>query len=167
MPDQDTPIDRGTRARRADVSTEMIFAAIEEHGLSAFGFLTKTYPPKVVLAALRRDIDRGWLEYGVSEVHCWITPDGLARLAELRPPAAAPAPEQPESFTWNGAPPGPMCSSCGRERTLEDWYDYNPIQAVTGRPLGWYNGDDNQTCGQCLTAMMAGAWPAGTRGKTP
>lgn len=73
------PIDRRMRARRSDVSTEMIFAAITEHEFSAFRHLSETYPPKVVLAAFRRDIDRGWLEYGVSEVHCWITPAGLAR----------------------------------------------------------------------------------------
>ena len=97
-------------------------------------------------------------------------PDDLVEeriLAELRPPGPAPAPEQPESFPWEGAPPGLLCGSCGRERTLDDWYDYHPIQPVTGRPLGWYNAPDGQTCGRCLTAMMAGMWPAGTRGKTP
>lgn len=25
------------------------------------------------------------------------------------------------------------CSICGRERTLNDAYDYNPIQAITGK----------------------------------
>lgn len=95
-------------------------------------------------------------------------PDDLVEeriLGELRAPASAP--KEPESFAWDGASPVPVCGSCGRERTMDDWYDYNPIQPVTGRPLGWYNGDDGQTCGQCLTAMMAGMWPAGTRGKTP
>lgn len=99
-------------------------------------------------------------------------PDDLLEeriLAELLPPTSAPEPAatEPEAFTWQGAPATPTCGSCRRERTTNDWYDYNPIQAVTGRPLGWYNGDDGQTCGQCLTAMMAGAWPAGARGNTP
>jgi len=48
------------------------------------------------------------------------------------------------------------CSSCGRERTLEDAYDYNPIQVVTGRPVGWYSGDDGEVCPECMTATLRG-----------
>lgn len=61
----------------------------------------------------------------------------------------------------NAAPlmPGIVCGSCGRSRTLADDYDYTPLQLVTGRPLGWFNGDGEQMCGQCLTAMMKGEIP--------
>jgi hypothetical protein len=52
-----------------------------------------------------------------------------------------------------------VCASCRRKRTLADDYDYNPLQLVTGRPLGWYNGEDEQLCGQCLTATMRGQAP--------
>lgn len=58
------------------------------------------------------------------------------------------------------------CSSCGRDRTLDDAYDYNPIQALTGRPLGWYSGDDGEVCPQCMTAMMRGE-PLPPRVATP
>lgn len=46
------------------------------------------------------------------------------------------------------------CDMCGRERTLDDANDYNPIQVVTGRPIGWYSGDDGEICGGCMTGML-------------
>lgn len=52
--------------------------------------------------------------------------------------------------------PVPKCSLCGRERTLGDAYDYNPIQAMTGRPLGWYSGDDGEVCPECMTKTLRG-----------
>lgn len=53
----------------------------------------------------------------------------------------------------------PICSACGRERTLADDYDYTPMQLVTGRPLGWFNGDGEQMCGECLGLTMKGQLP--------
>jgi hypothetical protein len=54
-------------------------------------------------------------------------------------------------------PPLPQtCSACGRERTLQDAYDYNPLQAMTGKPLGWYSGDDGEMCPQCMTESIRG-----------
>ncbi|ORA23432.1 hypothetical protein BST13_35275 [Mycobacterium aquaticum] len=50
----------------------------------------------------------------------------------------------------------PKCSSCHRERTLNDAYDYNPLQVVTGQPLGWYSGDDGEVCPECMTKMLRG-----------
>ena len=50
----------------------------------------------------------------------------------------------------------PTCNSCSRERTLADAYDYNPIQALTGAPLGWYSGDDGEVCPECMTKMLRG-----------
>lgn len=47
------------------------------------------------------------------------------------------------------------CSSCGRERTLMDVNDYNPLQAIMGAPLGWYSGDDGEVCPECMTKMLS------------
>lgn len=65
------------------------------------------------------------------------------------------ADEPPEAITS----PIPVCSDCGRERTIADDYDYTPMQLVTGRKLGWFNGDGEQMCGECLTATMRGERP--------
>lgn len=48
------------------------------------------------------------------------------------------------------------CQLCGRERGINgmDAYDYNPLQVVTGRPLGWYSGDDGEMCPECLTRTL-------------
>jgi hypothetical protein len=35
-----------------------------------------------------------------------------------------------------------------------DAYDYNPIQVVTGRPFGWYSGDDGEVCPEDMEKMI-------------
>lgn len=50
-----------------------------------------------------------------------------------------------------------VCSLCRRERTLDDAYDYHPLQVVTGRALGWYSGDDGELCPECLTKTLRSA----------
>jgi hypothetical protein len=53
----------------------------------------------------------------------------------------------------------PKCSSCQRERDIKrpmDAYDYNPLQAITGQPFGWYSGDDGEVCPECMTSMIRG-----------
>ena len=50
----------------------------------------------------------------------------------------------------------PKCSSCSRPRTIADAYDYNPLQVVTGQPLGWYSGDDGEVCPECMTRIVGG-----------
>jgi len=50
----------------------------------------------------------------------------------------------------------PKCAMCGRERTFRDAYDYNPLQVVTGQPLGWYSGDDGEVCPECMTKTIRG-----------
>lgn len=50
----------------------------------------------------------------------------------------------------------PKCSICGRERTIYDVNDYNPLQAIIGAPLGWYSGDDGEMCPEDMTKMMRG-----------
>lgn len=47
------------------------------------------------------------------------------------------------------------CSICGRQRTLQDAYDYNPLQVVTGQPVGWYGGGDGEICPEDMTRMLA------------
>lgn len=64
----------------------------------------------------------------------------------------------PDVLAWL-TPPAltvPTCGLCRRERTLHDAYDYNPLQAITGQPLGWYSGDDGEICPQCMTKTMRG-----------
>lgn len=48
----------------------------------------------------------------------------------------------------------PECGLCHRKRTLNDPYDYNPIQVITGVPLGWYSGEDGEVCSECMTNML-------------
>lgn len=50
----------------------------------------------------------------------------------------------------------PTCSLCRRERTIADCYDYNPLQVVTGSPVGWYSGDDGEVCPQCMAKTLNG-----------
>jgi hypothetical protein len=77
-------------------------------------------------------------------------PTGLTERVEAGLPAVDPN---------AAAVPGIVCADCGRARTLADDYDYTPLQLVTGRPLGWFNGDGEQMCGQCLAATMRGERP--------
>ena len=65
----------------------------------------------------------------------------------------------PDADSRSASPPVPVCGACGRERTLSDDYDYTPMQLVTGRALGWFNGDGEQMCGECLTLTMRGQIP--------
>lgn len=78
---------------------------------------------------------------------------------------AAPEPAEPDSppvFDMVGAStmqPGIVCTSCKRTRTVNDDYDYTPLQIFTGRKLGWFNGENEQMCGECLTKTMKGQIP--------
>ncbi|WP_237085781.1 hypothetical protein [Mycobacteroides abscessus] len=49
------------------------------------------------------------------------------------------------------------CGPCGRERTLRDAYDYNPLQVISGQALGWYSGEDGEICPECMTALIGRA----------
>ncbi len=54
------------------------------------------------------------------------------------------------------------CGMCRRKRTIGDGehpmdaYDYSPLQVLTGKPLGWYSGDDGQMCPECMTETLRG-----------
>jgi len=79
--------------------------------------------------------------------------DGATKV--IRMVQAAITPPEPED-------PRPQCGSCQRRRTFRDEahpmdaYDYNPMQVLTGQPLGWYSGDDGQVCPECMTKMIRG-----------
>ena len=49
----------------------------------------------------------------------------------------------------------PVCTSCGRERTADD-FNYSPAQVILGRAIGWYSGDDGEICGQCMEKIIRG-----------
>lgn len=49
---------------------------------------------------------------------------------------------------------GVRCSRCKRKRTINDCYDYSPLQAIAGKELGWYSGDDGEICPECMTEMI-------------
>ena len=74
-------------------------------------------------------------------------PQGLTERVEAGLPAV-----DPNAATVAGI----VCAHCGLERTLADDYDYTPLQLFTGRPLGWFNGDNEQMCGDCLGKSMRG-----------
>lgn len=50
----------------------------------------------------------------------------------------------------------PTCIGCGRQRTLYDVNDYNPLQVVMGAPIGWYSGDDGEMCPECMIKTIRG-----------
>lgn len=59
------------------------------------------------------------------------------------------------------SPDVPRCGMCRRRRDPlnpdrpMDGYDYSAIQVITGRPLGWYSGDDGEVCPECITRTLA------------
>jgi hypothetical protein len=70
--------------KRSDISTLVLLACVEAYPWRAYEVLVETYPWKVVLAAFRRDIDRGYLGCGTSEVRCWVEPRGKALIQSER-----------------------------------------------------------------------------------
>lgn len=73
----------------------------------------------------------------------WATPDDLREWAQ----------RQEEEAARVGVP---TCSLCRRQRTVSDAYDYNPLQVITGQPVGWYSGDDGEVCPQCMAKTLSG-----------
>lgn len=67
--------------KRADLTTPMILAAVHAHGVDAWEVLTADYPPKLILAALQREVDAGRLDYGVALHRPFLTDKGRAALA--------------------------------------------------------------------------------------
>lgn len=49
--------------------------------------------------------------------------------------------------------PDPVqCVDCGKVRT--DEVDYNPVQVLFQKPLGWYSAPDGEFCPDCLTEIV-------------
>ncbi|MFI6634261.1 hypothetical protein ACIBI7_35730 [Nonomuraea fuscirosea] len=53
-----------------------MLGAVAEHGMGAWGVLAGRFPGKVVVAALRPEIERRRLEFGVAEHLPWLTDRG-------------------------------------------------------------------------------------------
>ncbi|MEU4386602.1 hypothetical protein [Promicromonospora sp. NPDC023805] len=88
-----------------------------------------------------------WVDVHPTTLHLWEMPAATVQAPPATHVVAAEAPREPFALI------PPTCGSCGRERGLQDPYDYNPIQALTGYPLGWYSGDDGEICPQCMTEL--------------
>ena len=76
--------------RRSDISTLIVLEAAERAHTEKAG-MTWQYiqrktaaPEKVINAAMQREDDRGFLEWGVSLRTAWLTDTGKAKLNELR-----------------------------------------------------------------------------------
>lgn len=89
----------------------------------------------------------------------------IASLTVVEPEPAPLAPDTdlndlPDQGTYIATPADPQsfkvprCSMCGRERTLHDHTDYNPLQVIMGAALGWYSGDDGEVCGGCMANTL-------------
>lgn len=64
------------RLKRSDVSTFFILSNIETYGAHAWERMVDRFPPKLVLAAIYRDIHRGLLDYGVVASRPFLTDEG-------------------------------------------------------------------------------------------
>lgn len=76
--------------KRHDISTLIVLLAAES-AHSEKRFMTWEYiqkmtgaPEKVIYAAMKREDDRGYLEWGVSLRTAWLTNEGKAKLKELK-----------------------------------------------------------------------------------
>jgi hypothetical protein len=49
-----------------------------------------------------------------------------------------------------------VCSLCRRPRTPLDTLDYDPVQVITGAPLGWSSDADGEVCGACMEKTIRG-----------
>lgn len=45
------------------------------------------------------------------------------------------------------------CSICGRERRAGE-IDYNPVQWLQNKPLGWFSGDGEFICPEDMKKLM-------------
>lgn len=48
----------------------------------AEAWVSKGFPEKVIYSKLKKLLDRGLIDYGVSVRQCWLTPEGEAHLAK-------------------------------------------------------------------------------------
>lgn len=62
------------RWKRSDLPTSELLRIINKHDMDSWEYLTRQMmiPPKVVEAAILRDVERRWLNYGVSVRRPWL-----------------------------------------------------------------------------------------------
>ena len=77
--------------RRSDISTLIVLEAAEKTRAEKKMMMTWEHiqlatgaPEKVIYAAMQREYDQGYLEWGVSLRTAWLTPEGHKKLKELR-----------------------------------------------------------------------------------
>jgi hypothetical protein len=39
---------------------------------------------------------------------------------------------------------------------MRDIRSYNPIQVLTGQPVGWYSDEDGEVCPECMAKTLNG-----------
>lgn len=83
------------RPKRADLSTLELLSAIHKHGIYAWEVLMCRWPPKIIEAALIREDERGYTNYGVAAHRCWLEPKGEEALRHLVNQAATDIPVNP------------------------------------------------------------------------
>ena len=73
--------------KRKDISTLIVLEAAKNHaGMMTWECIKEITgaPEKIIYAAMQREDDRGYLEWGVSLRTAWLTDKGKAKLEELR-----------------------------------------------------------------------------------
>lgn len=78
------------RAKRSDVRTGLLLAAVYRYGMDAFEKLCAIWPRKVVLAAIERDTRRGLLSWGVCPQRPFLTEQGETYLKGWPSPSGEP-----------------------------------------------------------------------------
>jgi hypothetical protein len=68
--------------KRSDVTTQVILSAVDRHGVHAWEVLIEEVPPKLVLAAMQREVDADRLTYGVALHRPFLTDKGRAFLID-------------------------------------------------------------------------------------
>lgn len=70
------------KPKRSDVTTQLLLEHVAQFGPWAWERLCQLFPAKVVLAAIRREVDRKRLDYGVAERRPFLTGTGGRWLRE-------------------------------------------------------------------------------------
>jgi hypothetical protein len=68
--------------KRSDLPTVVVLAMVKMYQLRTFEVLSTVYPPKIVLAAFDRDVNKGYLEYGTTVARPWLESKGYEFISE-------------------------------------------------------------------------------------
>jgi hypothetical protein len=82
--------------KRSDLDSQLILGTVACWGVHAWERLVEKYPPKLVLAAIEREVGAGRLNYGVAMRRPFLTDQGRAAIQDQEPfiPPADPPPGQ-------------------------------------------------------------------------